>query len=147
MKSTNEEERQQKPATGGDVATEGEDFQGARAAETLLRAAPMGLCLAALAIMVKNSQEGDFGSISYSDLAAFKSVNLDLYPLIVFLLLVTCSRECPSDFSMWKIRYLVYANGACAAYSLLSAFYFAIPRPATLSRSWTVFLLDQARLN
>ncbi|XP_042429969.1 CASP-like protein 2A1 [Zingiber officinale] len=112
MKSTDEEDHQQKPATGSDVAAEpAEDFQGVRTAETLLRAVPMGLCLAAMAIMVKNSQDGDFGSISYSDLAAFK--------------------------------YLVYANGACAAYSLLSAFYFAIPRPATLARSWTVFLLDQ----
>jgi hypothetical protein len=40
-------------------------------------------------------------------------------------------------------RYLVYANGLCAAYSLASAFYIAVPRPATLSRSWVVFLLDQ----
>lgn len=40
-------------------------------------------------------------------------------------------------------RYLVYANGLCAAYSLVSAFYTAVPRPATLSRSWIVFLLDQ----
>uniref|UniRef100_J3LWF8 CASP-like protein n=2 Tax=Oryza brachyantha TaxID=4533 RepID=J3LWF8_ORYBR len=40
-------------------------------------------------------------------------------------------------------KYLVYANGLCAAYSLASAFYIAVPRPATLSRSWIVFLLDQ----
>ncbi|XP_074555674.1 CASP-like protein 2A1 [Curcuma longa] len=108
MKSIDEEG--QRTQQGGDVA-EAEDAGNGRVAETLLRVAPIGLCLAALIIMVKNSQDGDYGSISYSDLAAFK--------------------------------YLVYANGACAAYSLLSAFFVAIPRPTTLSRSWTVFLLDQ----
>ncbi|KAJ1700020.1 hypothetical protein LUZ63_008532 [Rhynchospora breviuscula] len=82
-----------------------------RTVETLLRVAPMGLCVAALVVMLKNSQINDFGSLSYSDLGAFK--------------------------------YLVYANAICAAYSLLSAFYTAVPRPSTLSRSWTMFFFDQ----
>jgi hypothetical protein len=34
-------------------------------------------------------------------------------------------------------------NGLCAAYSLVSAFYTAVPLPVTLARSWIVFLLDQ----
>ncbi|KAG6504817.1 hypothetical protein ZIOFF_037165 [Zingiber officinale] len=97
MKSTDEEGQQQRTQQGGDVA-KAEDAGSGRVAETLLRVAPIGLCLAAMAVMLKNSQDGDFGSISYSDLAAFK--------------------------------YLVYANGACAAYSLLSVFYVAIPRPS-----------------
>ncbi|KAJ8504447.1 hypothetical protein OPV22_005333 [Ensete ventricosum] len=40
-------------------------------------------------------------------------------------------------------KYLVYANGVCAAYSLFSAFYVAVPRSTTLSRSWTLFFFDQ----
>ncbi|CBI27492.3 unnamed protein product, partial [Vitis vinifera] len=61
--------------------------------------------------MLKNSQTNDFGSLSYSDLGAF--------------------------------RYLVHANGICAGYSLLSAIFTAMPRPPTMSRAWTFFLLDQ----
>lgn len=41
-------------------------------------------------------------------------------------------------------RYLVYANGICAAYSLLSAFFTAkAPRPATPPRAWALFFCDQ----
>ncbi|KAG6656863.1 hypothetical protein CIPAW_04G050500 [Carya illinoinensis] len=43
-----------------------------RTAETLLRLVPVGLCVAALVVMLKNSQTNDFGSISYSDLGAFR---------------------------------------------------------------------------
>ncbi|KAJ3679481.1 hypothetical protein LUZ60_017492 [Juncus effusus] len=84
---------------------------GACRVETLLRVAPLGLCIAALVVMLRNSQSNDFGSLSYSDLGAFK--------------------------------YLVYANGICASYSLFSAFYTAKPRQITLSRSWIMFFLDQ----
>ncbi|PSS05889.1 CASP-like protein [Actinidia chinensis var. chinensis] len=84
---------------------------GMRTAETLLRLVPMGLCIAALVVMLKNSQTNDFGSLSYSNLGAF--------------------------------RYLVHANGICAGYSLLSAVVAAVPRPSTMSRAWTFFLLDQ----
>ncbi|KAK4753398.1 hypothetical protein SAY87_022196 [Trapa incisa] len=79
--------------------------------ETLLRLVPMGLCVAALVIMLKDSQSNDYGSVSYSDLGGF--------------------------------RYLVHANGICAGYSLLSAVLVAVPRPSTMSRAWTFFLLDQ----
>ncbi|XP_062186287.1 CASP-like protein 2A1 [Phragmites australis] len=82
-----------------------------RPVETLLRAAPLGLCVAAMVVMLRDQQSNEYGSVSYSDLGGFK--------------------------------YLVYANGLCAAYSLVSAFYTAVPRPATVSRSWVVFLLDQ----
>ncbi|XP_022855253.1 CASP-like protein 2A1, partial [Olea europaea var. sylvestris] len=40
-------------------------------------------------------------------------------------------------------RYLVHASGICAGYSILSAVVVAIPRPSTMSRAWTFFLLDQ----
>ena len=44
-----------------------------RTAETLLRLVPMGLCIAALVVMLKNSQTNDFGSLSYFNLVAFRS--------------------------------------------------------------------------
>ena len=84
-----------------------------RPVETLLRAAPLGLCVAAMTVMLRDQQSNEYGTVAYSDLGGFK--------------------------------YLVYANGLCAAYSLVSAFYTAVPRPATVSRSWVVFLLDQVR--
>ncbi|XP_019154010.1 PREDICTED: CASP-like protein 2A1 [Ipomoea nil] len=95
---------------------DGEDERGStgggmRTAETLLRLLPMALCVVALVIMLKNSQTNDFGSLSYSDLGAFK--------------------------------YLVHVNGICAGYSLLSAVAAAIPRPSSMPRAWTFFLLDQ----
>ncbi|KAL0311337.1 UNVERIFIED_CONTAM: CASP-like protein 2A1 [Sesamum angustifolium] len=43
-----------------------------RTAETLLRVLPMALCVAALVIMLKDSQTNDYGSLSYSDLGAFR---------------------------------------------------------------------------
>ncbi|CAL9753645.1 unnamed protein product [Musa acuminata subsp. burmannicoides] len=121
MKTMSEDERKQNKqargvtavALGGEeaAASGGADGGDGRAAETLLRVTPVGLCVAALVIMLKNAQDNDYGAISYADLTAFK--------------------------------YLVYANGVCAAYSLFSAFYVAVPRPMTLSRSWTLFFLDQ----
>lgn len=104
------------PASGGGedgmLAGELSSAEGrVRPLETLLRAAPLGLCVAAMAVMLRDTQTNEYGTVSYSDLGGFK--------------------------------YLVYANGLCAAYSLVSAFYTAVPRPATLARSWIVFLLDQ----
>ncbi|CAI0409750.1 unnamed protein product [Linum tenue] len=43
-----------------------------RTAESILRLVPVGLCVSALVVMLKNSQTNDFGSLSYSDLAAFR---------------------------------------------------------------------------
>ncbi|CAN4117624.1 unnamed protein product [Withania somnifera] len=84
---------------------------GSNMVETMLRLLPMGLCVVALVIMLKDSQTNDFGSLSYFDLGTF--------------------------------RYLIHANGICAAYSLLSAIAAALPRPTTLPKAWTIFLLDQ----
>ncbi|XP_061360521.1 CASP-like protein 2A2 [Gastrolobium bilobum] len=82
-----------------------------RAAETFLRLVSIGLCVSALTLMLKNSQDNEYGSVSYTDFGAF--------------------------------RYLVHANGICAGYSLLSAVIVALPRPSTMPRAWTFFLLDQ----
>ncbi|EOY13729.1 Uncharacterized protein TCM_032366 isoform 4 [Theobroma cacao] len=46
---------------------------GMRTTETMLRLVPMALCIAALVVMLKNSQSNEFGSVSYSDLGAFRS--------------------------------------------------------------------------
>ncbi|RAL44325.1 hypothetical protein DM860_017431 [Cuscuta australis] len=97
---------------GGSTAPGSGGNGGVRRAETLLRLIPVALCVVALLIMLKNSQNSDdLGSISYSDLGPFK--------------------------------YLVHANGICAGYSLLTAVVAAMPRPTTLPRAWTFFLLDQ----
>ncbi|KAL5215688.1 hypothetical protein ABZP36_007089 [Zizania latifolia] len=116
-----------------------------RPVETLLRAAPLGLCVAAMVVMLRNSQNNEYGTVSYSDLGGFKYA--PQLPLLAFLHPATANAARLIDsfsfvFSV-ETRYLVYANGLCAAYSLVSAFYIAVPRPATLSRSWIVFLLDQ----
>ncbi|KAA0051202.1 CASP-like protein F16 [Cucumis melo var. makuwa] len=52
------------------------DSTGMRTADTLLRLVPMGLCIAALIVMLRNSDANDYGSIAYSDLSAFKSSHL-----------------------------------------------------------------------
>ncbi|XP_002532825.2 CASP-like protein 2A1 [Ricinus communis] len=43
-----------------------------RTAETVLRLVPMAFCISALVLMLKNSQTNDFGTLSYSDLGAFR---------------------------------------------------------------------------
>ncbi|KAF0892607.1 hypothetical protein E2562_017326 [Oryza meyeriana var. granulata] len=148
------------PANGGvDGALQQAGDQSAAAArvrpvETLLRAAPLGLCVAAMAVMLRNSQTNEYGAVSYSDLGGFKyAVSAASTSYLNFLSAAgfTCvTRSISSDLcsvffsgELINPRYLVYANGLCAAYSLASAFYIAVPRPATLSRSWIVFLLDQ----
>lgn len=45
---------------------------GIRTVETMLRLAPVGLCVAALVFMLKDSEDNEFGSISYSNLTAFR---------------------------------------------------------------------------
>lgn len=52
----------------------GEGGSAVRTAETVLRVVPMGLCLAALVLMLKNSEVNDFGSVSYADLTPFRRV-------------------------------------------------------------------------
>ncbi|WOK92084.1 CASP-like protein 2A1 [Canna indica] len=146
-----EEKRQKKPAGGEDAGTqeEGSGPVEGRAAETLLRLVSLGLCLAALAIMLKNAEDGDFGAISYADLAAFKLIDLVLFsesPLRFHLIIHACMHTAVAGIDLlvnMSNRYLVYSNGVCAAYSLFSAFCVAMLRPTTLSRSWTFFIFDQ----
>lgn len=43
-----------------------------RTGETLIRLLPLGLCVVALVLMLKNSESNDYGSLSYSDIGAFR---------------------------------------------------------------------------
>ncbi|GAU32044.1 hypothetical protein TSUD_213990 [Trifolium subterraneum] len=59
------------------VVVDDEEFEGKEASllrivETFLRLFPIGLCVTALVIMLKNSEENEYGSVSYSDLGAFR---------------------------------------------------------------------------
>lgn len=53
---------------------EDESSSSFRTAETLLRLLPIGPCVAALVVMLHNSQTNDFGSVSYSHIGAFRFV-------------------------------------------------------------------------
>ncbi|XP_009783950.1 CASP-like protein 2A1 [Nicotiana tabacum] len=69
--------------------------------------------------------------------------------LCVVALVIMLKNSQTNDFGslsysdLGTFRYLVHANGICAAYSLLSAIVSAVPRPTTMPKAWTFFLLDQ----
>jgi len=50
-----------------------------RTAETFLRLLPVGLCVSALVLMLKNSQQNQYGSVDYTDLGAFKYVHIYIH--------------------------------------------------------------------
>ncbi|XP_057431028.1 CASP-like protein 2A2 [Lotus japonicus] len=61
----------------GTAASGGEELEGngattLRSLETFLRLLPIGLCVSALVLMLKNSQENDYGSVDYTDLGPFR---------------------------------------------------------------------------
>ncbi|XP_010531897.1 PREDICTED: CASP-like protein 2A1 [Tarenaya hassleriana] len=62
----------EKRRSGAGGAAEEEMSAGIRTAETMLRLAPVALCVAALVVMLKDSESSDFGSVSYSNLIAFR---------------------------------------------------------------------------
>ncbi|GLJ14316.1 hypothetical protein SUGI_0230600 [Cryptomeria japonica] len=94
-----------------DENTHGETVQ-ATTFHLLFRALPLPLCIAAMVIMLHNSQTNDYGALHYSNVAAFK--------------------------------YLIYTNGICAGYSLLSAIDSALfAGLQSLTRAWIIFILDQ----
>lgn len=59
-----------------DQELEGNTTTFLRTAETFLRLLPIGLCVTALVLMLKNSEENDNGSVSYTDLGAFRYINI-----------------------------------------------------------------------
>ncbi|KAK7300613.1 hypothetical protein RJT34_11461 [Clitoria ternatea] len=70
-------------------------------------------------------------------------------PLSVTALIIMLKNSLQNDYGyityshFGAFRYLVHANGICAGYSLFSAVFVALPRPSTMPRAWTFFLLDQ----
>ncbi|GAB4853083.1 hypothetical protein Ancab_017269 [Ancistrocladus abbreviatus] len=103
----------------------GNESSTARTAETLLRLLPLGLCIAALVIMLKDSQTNEYGSISYSDLGAFKYlVNVNGicagYSLLTAVI-VAVPRPCTMSWA-WTfflldqlLTYAILAAGAVSA--------------------------------
>ncbi|XP_010540119.1 PREDICTED: CASP-like protein 2A1 [Tarenaya hassleriana] len=63
-------DNREKSGNGGGAAEE--VSAGIRTTETMLRLAPVALCVAALVVMLKDSQTNDFGSVSYSNIFAFR---------------------------------------------------------------------------
>lgn len=70
------EEKRKKALSSTEVVMSGDSNSSMnrrmKAAETILRVVPMGLCLAALLIMIKNAESNDYGSVSYYNLGGFK---------------------------------------------------------------------------
>lgn len=60
------------PLQKRELEDDNESSSSMRTAETMLRLLPMGLCVVALVIMLKNQQTNDYGSITYSDLGTFR---------------------------------------------------------------------------
>lgn len=84
-----------------------------RTAETFLRLVPMGLCLSALLLMLKNSQTNDYyGSVSYSDFGGFKY-------------LIYANGAC-LGYSLFSALYIVLPHGS-----------------TTKSHAWTIYFFDQ----
>jgi hypothetical protein len=68
-------EREREMAEEKQAADEQEHLDAAarvRPLETLLRAAPLVLCVAAMAVMLRNRQSNEYGSVSYVDLSGFR---------------------------------------------------------------------------
>lgn len=62
-----------------------------RTAETLLRLLPIAPCVAALVVMLHDSQTNDFGSVSYSHFGSFRYVNYPLlFLFLIFFFLCVC---------------------------------------------------------
>ena len=74
---------------------EEEDNNGStlRTAETFLRLIPTGLCVAALVLMLKNSQENEYGSVAYTDLGGFRYIASHSVTPILYLCLIFTNKS------------------------------------------------------
>ncbi|XP_020234144.1 CASP-like protein 2A1 [Cajanus cajan] len=95
-----------------------------RIVETLLRLFTIGLCLTALVIMLKNSQQNQYGSVSYTDLTAFRYLvhangicaGYSLFSAVIVALphLSTMSRAWTFFLLDQVLTYLILAAGAAS---------------------------------
>ncbi|XP_057747883.1 CASP-like protein 2A2 [Arachis stenosperma] len=84
-----------------------------RASETCLRLLSVPLCISALLLMLKNSQQNEYGSVAYTDIAAFRY-------------LVNVNGIC-AGYSLLSALFI----------AAMPRHY------STISRAWTFFFLDQ----
>ncbi|GLT64704.1 hypothetical protein SLA2020_371810 [Shorea laevis] len=135
-------EKREKESVGGAVVASPAALVGSRddnemdasmrTAEILLRLVLMALCLSALIVMVKNSQSNtDFGSLSYSDLGAFRYlVHANgicagyslLSAVIVAIPRPSISRAWTFFFLDQILTYLILAAGAASTEVLYLAY-------------------------
>ncbi|KAI3786430.1 hypothetical protein L1987_40102 [Smallanthus sonchifolius] len=97
---------------------------GVRTAETLLRLFPVGLCVAALAVMIKDSESNEYGSLTYSNITAFRFLVHANGILAGYSLLSAAFTAVPRTMTMsraWTfflldqvLTYLILAAGAVA---------------------------------
>ena len=73
---------------GSGDGDEGGNKSSMRTAETLLRLVPVALCTLSLVVMLKSSQTNDFGSLSYSDLGAFKYYFSSHFPAVCVIFFI-----------------------------------------------------------
>ncbi|XP_076886319.1 CASP-like protein 2A1 [Bidens hawaiensis] len=95
-----------------------------RTAETLLRLFPVGLCVAALVVMIKDSETNEYGSLSYSNITAFRFLVHANGILAGYSLLSAAFTAVPRPITMsgaWTfflldqvLTYLILAAGAVA---------------------------------
>ncbi|KAK1353853.1 hypothetical protein POM88_052218 [Heracleum sosnowskyi] len=96
----------------------GEEENGSnsmRTAESMLRLLPMSLCIVSLVLMLTNSQSSDdFGLLSYSDLGAFRFINLKfmqtMHLVFMYVLLV-------AGAVLTEVVYLAYKGDAAITWS------------------------------
>ncbi|KZV28212.1 CASP-like protein [Dorcoceras hygrometricum] len=103
-----------------------------RTTETLLRILPMALCIASLAIMLKNSQTNEYGTLSYSDFGSFKYLVHASGICAGYSLLSTVAAAVPRPSTMswaWTFflldqlfTYIILAAGAISAEAVYLAY-------------------------
>ncbi|XP_030481071.1 CASP-like protein 2A1 [Cannabis sativa] len=106
---------------------------GMRTAETLLRLLPIAPCIAALVVMLHNSQTNDFGSVSYSHLGAFRYLvhvnGICAGYSLLSAVIAAMPRRPPKMSQAWTffffdqvMTYMVLAAGAASTEVLYLAF-------------------------
>ncbi|KAL8209058.1 hypothetical protein R6Q57_008470 [Mikania cordata] len=105
-------------------AIEEDGISGIRTAETLLRLFPVALCVAALVVMIKDSETNEYGSLSYSSINAFRFLVHANGILAGYSLLSAAFTAVPRTITMsraWTfflldqvLTYLILAAGAVA---------------------------------
>ncbi|GLJ40228.1 hypothetical protein SUGI_0825760 [Cryptomeria japonica] len=79
-----------------------------------------------------------------------RGLRIAALPLCIAALVLMIKSKEINDYGALKynhiaaFKYLAYANGIGAGYSVLSAFNSAVPQSRSLSRAWLVFSFDQA---